>query len=86
MLLQFTTGMSRSEQHRSRMQHGSFVTSNAGIRIPGIRYGTAWKKADTTRLTRPIMWTASSCIRRCRPHRRWARSPKHTCARISRFF
>ncbi len=22
MLLQFTTGMSRSEQHRSRMQHG----------------------------------------------------------------
>ncbi|MGO9995310.1 MAG: aldo/keto reductase family protein [Steroidobacteraceae bacterium] len=30
----------------------SFITSNAGIRIPRILYGTAWKKADTTRLTR----------------------------------
>ena len=30
----------------------SFITSNAGIRIPRILYGTAWKKTDTTRLVR----------------------------------
>jgi diketogulonate reductase-like aldo/keto reductase len=28
----------------------SFVTSAAGVRIPGILYGTAWKKGDTERL------------------------------------
>ncbi|MGA2187924.1 MAG: aldo/keto reductase [Steroidobacteraceae bacterium] len=28
----------------------SFILSNAGIRMPGILYGTAWKKAETARL------------------------------------
>ncbi len=28
----------------------AFVTSAAGVRVPGILYGTAWKKADTARL------------------------------------
>jgi diketogulonate reductase-like aldo/keto reductase len=28
----------------------SFIVSNAKIRVPGIIYGTAWKKADTPRL------------------------------------
>jgi diketogulonate reductase-like aldo/keto reductase len=28
----------------------SFVTSSAGVRVPAILYGTAWKKADTARL------------------------------------
>jgi len=28
----------------------TFLTSNAGVRIPRIIYGTAWKKADTARL------------------------------------
>jgi diketogulonate reductase-like aldo/keto reductase len=28
----------------------SFITSNAGVRIPRIIYGTAWKKTDTQRL------------------------------------
>jgi diketogulonate reductase-like aldo/keto reductase len=28
----------------------TFVTSIAGVRIPGILYGTAWKKTDTQRL------------------------------------
>lgn len=28
----------------------TFVTSDAGVRIPGIIYGTAWKTADTERL------------------------------------
>ena len=30
----------------------SFITSFAGVRIPGIIYGTAWKKADTQRLVK----------------------------------
>src|SRR5271156_4247762 len=29
---------------------GPFITTSAGVRIPGIIYGTAWKKADTERL------------------------------------
>ena len=29
---------------------GAFVTSAAGIRVPGMLYGTAWKKDDTARL------------------------------------
>ncbi len=28
----------------------TFVTSDAGVRIPGMIYGTAWKTADTERL------------------------------------
>jgi diketogulonate reductase-like aldo/keto reductase len=28
----------------------TFITSGAGVRIPGIIYGTAWKSADTERL------------------------------------
>jgi diketogulonate reductase-like aldo/keto reductase len=28
----------------------SFITSIAGVRVPGIMYGTAWKKTDTQRL------------------------------------
>lgn len=28
----------------------AYVTSAAGVKIPGILYGTAWKKADTARL------------------------------------
>lgn len=28
----------------------TFITSNAGVRIPGIIYGTAWKTTDTERL------------------------------------
>lgn len=30
----------------------AFVTSSAGVQVPGILYGTAWKKADTERLVR----------------------------------
>ncbi len=30
----------------------SVVTSSAGVRIPGILYGTAWKRGDTERLVR----------------------------------
>jgi diketogulonate reductase-like aldo/keto reductase len=30
----------------------SFITSNAGVRVPRILYGTAWKKSDTERLVR----------------------------------
>ena len=31
---------------------GPFITSNAGIQMPGILYGTAWKKDDTERLVK----------------------------------
>ena len=34
----------------SRM--GSLITSTAGVQVPGILYGTAWKKGDTASLVR----------------------------------
>ncbi len=32
------------------MNHNDTVTTHAGVRLPGLLYGTAWKKDDTARL------------------------------------
>jgi diketogulonate reductase-like aldo/keto reductase len=43
-------GNSECAMRYSWIRMSSFIISNAKIRVPGIIYGTAWKKADTQRL------------------------------------
>jgi diketogulonate reductase-like aldo/keto reductase len=45
---QRSESVTHSRSHTRRMEN--FVTSIAGVRTPGILYGTAWKKSDTESL------------------------------------
>jgi diketogulonate reductase-like aldo/keto reductase len=46
----------------------TFITSGAGVRTPGIIYGTAWKKADTERLvTRALQQGFRGIDTACQP-------------------